>query len=93
MNQKSEYTGALSRKFGEGGYTFLKRALQTHFATKQPIVINSGGNYLSYRYVKGQKTFMEGTILLEGDDAESMKLFKEVADTYDVERGLNELQG
>jgi hypothetical protein len=81
-----------SRSIGEGGYTFLRRVLGECLDTGQPVVINSGKNYLRYEYQPGQKNFMEGVTVLEGSDEPSLKAFREVAESYKVEQGIKELK-
>jgi len=80
----------LSRSFGEGGYTFLKRVVETAIKAGSPVQISTGGMILEYTYTPG-KTFLESTKTLSGNDFDSLKTFNEVAASYSVERGVQEL--
>ncbi len=94
VGEARKYPNALSREaFTEGGYTFLKRALKQALDTDQPVVINSGRNYLQYVYSAGQGNFMEGVTVLQGDDKEALDAFKGVAEKYLVSQGVKELKG
>lgn len=71
----------------------MKRALAKALSTGQPVVINSGRNYLQYTYRTGQKNFMEGITVLEGDDKPALEAFRGVAEKYIVSQGVQEIQG
>jgi hypothetical protein len=83
---------ALSRTFSEGGYTFLKRVLAEHLKTTKPVVINVGSAYLQYQWNESQKTFMDGIKILDGKDKDSISRFRKVAETYQMEIGLEEVR-
>jgi len=89
---KEKYPEAVSRKFGEGGYTFLKRVLAISLETNNPVVMSVGGNFLEYSYKDGNHAFMDGVRLIEGDDQYSFDLFKETASAYSLEQGLAEIK-
>jgi hypothetical protein len=88
---QTKYPHALSRDFGEGGYTFLKRVLRKNISTGKPVILNVGENYLIYAHSEGDKTFMDGVSLLEGQDEKSMEILREVGDQYRVEQGIAEI--
>jgi hypothetical protein len=91
-DQKGKYPDALSRKFGEGGYTFLKRVLAKSLETGGPVIMNIGENYLEYSYKDGARTFMDGVTLIEGSDQDAFDALKETADEYRLEQGLAEIK-
>ena len=87
------YENALSRQFGEGGYTFLKRVLEQQVVTNKPQIINIGQAYLKYEFTRDHTNFSDGiTVLKKNNDDNSIKLFNEVANRYKVTQGINELQ-
>ncbi len=83
---------ALSRQFGEGGYTFLKRVLKTHFETGRPVLLNVGNAYAAYVFAYGQTRFSQGvTPVGRDDDDHAIGALREVGERYEVGRGIVEL--
>lgn len=86
------YPDAISRKHGEGGYAFLKRALRQALETGMPVVINTGRNYLQYEFKDDQRSFWDGVTVLEDVDDGALDTFRGTAENYMVEQGLTELR-
>ena len=89
------FRDALSRDMlNEGGFTFLHRAFRTHFEGGQnPVVINTGFILLQYQYHPGDKTFMDGITILQGEpDDVFFRSFQAVAEKFDIDRAFEENQ-
>lgn len=86
-----KYPEALGRKYGEGGYTFLKRVLAKSLENNGPVVMSVDGSYLEYSYKDGDRTFMDGVRLIEGSNQSTLERLKETADAYRLDRGLAEI--
>ena len=90
-DQPAKYPDAISRKFGEGGYTMLHRVFEKNIRGGKPVVIDSGGNYIQYSYDPEHDTFEEGIKILEGDeDGESYEAFMSVASSFDLKTAIDE---
>ena len=87
---QSKYPNALSLNPLEGGYTFLHRVFRTQFETNQPVVIDSGGLYIQYKFEPHHKTFAEGLRVLEGDNPESWDAFMRVANNFSLDMAFQE---
>lgn len=88
---KSKYLDALSREMSEGGYTFFHRVFREHFATHEPVVINTGKMYLSYTYKAGDETMLDGITVLEGEDeTETWSAVQSVAGAFDINMAFTE---
>ena len=93
MSLRDQYPRAISRSMQEGGYTFLKRALCMNLNSGEPTVINTGDLYLSYSFAEGHQNFMDGvTVLRGGKESEVFQRFSDVANSYDVNLGVSELE-
>lgn len=86
----AKFPNAFSRKFTEGGYTFLHRVFRAHFATRQPVVIDSGGLYIQYAFQPDHNTFVEGLKILEGNNPETWEAFMSCARNFSLNTAFQE---
>tara|TARA_Y100000310_G_scaffold337063_1_gene423169 strand:+ start:1647 stop:1991 length:345 start_codon:yes stop_codon:yes gene_type:complete len=86
----SEYPDALSIYPFEGGYTFLHRVFEAHFETKKPVVINTGGLFIEYKFEPHHKAFAEGIRVLKGDNQEAWNDFMECAGKFSLDMAFRE---
>lgn len=54
-----KYPDAISREFGEGGYTFLHRAFRNNIQTGKPTIINTGNVFLSIVMILSTPPFLK----------------------------------
>ena len=76
--------------FREGGYTFLHRVFRTHFETREPVLIDSGGLILQYKFEPQHQTFAEGISVIKGDNPHSLKEFMSVVNSFSLETAFQE---
>jgi hypothetical protein len=92
LHENNEQPSVVSRALGEGGYTFLKRALATALQDQEgAVVVSTGTLELTYVNDPSNITFMDGIRSVRSGSDETLHRFSDVASRYVVEQGLAEL--